>query len=94
MIDVMKQKLVDPEVTNALQATLGVSMTGTGAANLIGWIDIASSFLSLTIAVVGLVLTIYTIINASHKMRQNRIKTEMDQLTLDKARRDFEIISN
>ncbi len=94
MIDELKQKLVDPEVTNALQATLGVSMTGTGAANLIGWIDIASSFLSLTIAVVGLVLTIYTIINASHKMRQNRIKTEMDQLTLDKARRDFEIISN
>jgi len=94
MIDALKQKMLDPEVTNALQATLGVSMTGTGAANLIGWIDIASSFLSLTIAVVGLVLTIYTIINASHKMRQNRIKTEMDQLTLDKARRDFEIISN
>jgi len=94
MIDALKQKLVDPEVTNALQATLGVSMTGTGAANLIGWIDIASSFLSFTIAIVGLVLTIYTIINASHKMRQNRIKTEMDQLTLDKARRDFDSISN
>jgi len=94
MIDAMKQKMLDPEVTNALQATLGVSMTGTGAANLIGWIDIASSFLSFIIAIVGLVLTVYTIINASHKMQQNRIKTKMDLLTYEKARKDFESISN
>ena len=92
MIDVIKQ--VDPDVTNALQGALGVSMAGTGVGNLIGWIDIASSFLSFLIAIVGLVLTIYTIINASHKMKQNQVKTKMDLLTYEKARRDFDSISS
>ena len=94
MIEAIKTRIADPEIVNGLQATLGVSMTSAGAANLIGWIDIASSFLSLVIALIGLVLTVYTIINASHKMKQNQVKTKMDLLMYEKAKRDYETVTS
>lgn len=93
MIDELKHQ-IGPDVTNALRGALGVSMTGTGVGDWIGWIDIASSFLGFLLAMAGLVLTIFTIISTSHTMKQSRIKTETDQLNLDKARKDFDSISN
>ena len=94
MIELLKNRtVVDTEIVNGLQAALGVSMTSAGAANLIGWIDIASSFLSLMIALIGFVLTIFTIINARHKAKQNEVKTKMDLLMYEKAKREHEAAS-
>mgnify|MGYP003643572324 CR=1 FL=1 len=91
MIDVIRSRIsADTEIVNGLQAILGVSMTSAGAANLIGWINIASSFLSLLIALIGLVLTVFTIINARHKVKQNEVKTKMDLLMYEKAKREHD----
>lgn len=84
------RRAIGPEVVNAMQATLGVTMTSAGAANLVGWIDIVSSFSGLLIAVIGLVLTFFTTLNAHGKFKQTQIKTKMDLLEYYRAKSEYE----
>jgi len=90
VIETVKNKILsDQSVQDALQGSLGMGVAGTSAASLAGWINIASSLVSVFGLIVGVGVTYFTFINAKQRAKQNKIKTEMDQLALDKARADI-----
>lgn len=94
MIEIVKHRLMtDVDVPNVLQGVLGVGTAGISAANLAGLIELASTALSVFGLLVGAAAAYYAFISTRERSRQSKIKTEMDQIALDKARAELESVT-
>jgi len=90
MIEELKQKVLsDPNASDVAQGALGASMATAGAADLTGVIDLFSSTFSILLALAGLIVTILSGVNLWHKIKQSKIKTQRDQLELDRLRKQL-----
>ena len=85
--------MTDVDVPNVLQGVLGVGTAGISAANLAGLIELASTALSVFGLLVGAAAAYYAFISTRERSRQSKIKTEMDQIALDKARAELESVT-
>lgn len=88
MIDVLKRNILeDPTI----QKIVSGSLIATGGANLLDWIDIASSVISIIAVLAGAILAIFMAYNGWQKIRHARLEYK---ILKEKARKDFESISN
>ncbi len=94
MIEELKQKVMsDPNVQDVATLGLGASVGTAGAAALTGVIDLFSSTFSILLALAGLIVTILSGVNLWHKIKQSKIKTQRDQLELDRLRKQIQSVA-
>jgi len=91
----MKEELTKfiTEVPIKAHGAVGTTMAATTGAHLTDWIDLFNTWLTTVAFIVGLIVTVLSGISLFYKIKQERIKSQRDQLELEMYRKQIQSVA-